>query len=109
MTTVETQTVLSRARLAEHVRGLDDEGLFELAVRVNVWRTLLEGHGYDVTRELLVAALAHVGNAFNDRRQAAPWGKVWLTVWMRIGGGRVQPDAVRAEVAQWATAVALGR
>lgn len=106
--TTETRTGLSRARLAEYIAGLSDDDLFELAVQVNVWRTLLQGTGYDATRELLVVALSRVGNAFNDRRQRGQWGKVWLTVWMRIGRrpGPTPPDVVRAHVAEWAAGIA---
>lgn len=109
MTTAETIS-LSRRRIHEYVHGLDDADLLELAVQVNVWRTLLEGHGYCAARALLVIALSAVGDAFNERQQRGVWGKVWLTVWHRVSlQGDPPPDVVRANVAEWAAGVAMQR
>lgn len=110
MTTQETLTVLSRARLREYVAGLDDAALVRLAVRINGWRTRLEGTEYDATRRLLITALAEVSSAFGERGLRGQWGRVWLAVWQTLAlDGPVPPAVVRQEVAAWAERVAERR
>lgn len=106
MTTTAT-TTLTRAQIHAYIHGLGDADLFDLAVQVNVWRTLLKGHGYDATRALLIVALSACGDEFRGRRMPCPWARVWLTVWKRVYAHESpSPDVVREHVAEWAAAVA---